>query len=140
MKDWFPFCLLTEIHGQRVKRGQRVLVSDRIVAGVGPSWRAQPPPITHMTTRVNENTDDPTARGDLLYYYIVRSTDCGERHYEGWTSTSGVIAAAGRSRSGKMAGQHPSVERYLYNGILCTWSFVAFVVVPTQYTKQPLSL
>jgi len=115
MKDWFTFCLLTEINGQRVKRGQRVLVSDRIVAGVGPLWLAQPPPFAQMTTRVNENTDDPTAFGDLLYYYIVRNTDCGERHCEGWTSTSGVIAAARRSFSGKMAGKQLSVERYLYN-------------------------
>ncbi|KAL5244822.1 hypothetical protein ACI65C_012232 [Semiaphis heraclei] len=121
VKDWFYFLFIDGNPRQRVKRGQRVLVSDRILcivvpAGVGPSRRAQTPhSLAQMTTRVNENTDDPTARSDLLYCcYIVRGSN-RERDYEGRPNTSGVISAARWSRSGKMAVRirRTSVARYL---------------------------
>jgi len=51
VKDWFYFLFIDGNPRQRVKRGQRVLVSDRkcivVPAGVGPSRRAQPPTPLH---------------------------------------------------------------------------------------------
>lgn len=137
VKDWFPFCLLTEIHGKG-SNGDNVFWSATVYSCRGRSLvaRATPTPRSDDYKGQWKHRRPHRTRRFIILLHCTKYTDCRERHCEGWTSTSGVIAAVRRSRSGKMAGKQPSVERYLYNWILGTRCFATFVIVPTRYTKR----
>lgn len=90
-KDWFFF-----IEGnvrKRVKRGQHVLVSDRIV-GVGPSARAVPGQGSMKT------------RATPLHAVTDRN--------EGWPYTSGVNCSCPTVTSDKMADYHRLTGVYVH--------------------------